>query len=74
MCLTRHRGQGVLNMQVPSVAPLVLPAETVGLTAPHGLSVWDQSPIFSIAVPDYTGNLRDDHFFGGELRLRPLAR
>jgi hypothetical protein len=36
-------------MQVFSVAQLVLPAETVGLTGPQGLFPLDQSPIPSMS-------------------------
>jgi hypothetical protein len=54
----------MLNLQASSVAPLGLPAETVGLTAHQGLSVLDQSPIFSNAVHDYIGNLRHYHIAG----------
>jgi FixJ family two-component response regulator len=40
-----HRARVMQKMQVVSVAQLVLLAEKVGLTAPQGLSLLDQSPI-----------------------------
>jgi hypothetical protein len=49
------------DLQVSSVAQSVLPAETVGLTAPQGQSELDQSPISSISLPDYIGNRWDNH-------------
>jgi hypothetical protein len=51
------------KMQVSLVAQLISRAETVGQTAPQGLTPWDQSPISSIALAHYILNLRDDGIF-----------
>ena len=58
-----YRAQVMPNMQVASVARVVLLAKKVGLTSPQGLSPPDQSPISSIALPHYIHILRDDCIF-----------